>query len=425
MDRTRHAAAALLVLTGIGISGCSEPASVPRSDRADAASSPSLEPSPRPSSEPSPEPDRAPLPTVVPEPPRAPDGAPVSPESFGARGDGETDDTAALQQAIDSAASLGAPVELARDRTYVVSRALLLDDGSHLTGSGPSSRLLFTWRYNDDVHDGFYVGNRDQDGGNQDITLTDFAIVGDASGLPAGLNELHREPRVPAIRLRLVDRFRVSGLDIGYAPGISLIHQGSSNGAIVDNRIHHSGRDGINGTWHRRNMRDILVQDNEITKVGDDAIAVIGSPGDLPNRDALPHDILIKDNTIRGWPRNPNGLLLGRGITIMASTRVGVVGNVVDRTHSAGILVAPSTRPFSYDPDTGRPWRSSHVSIVDNVIRDAGRNYDGGPRDRAERVGVLVKESDHVWSVGNTITNPLGRATAFYDCRRCEQGGAR
>lgn len=413
MHGTSRGAASLLTLTLIGLLGCS-----PSPDAPGDASTQSASQTATPAAE------RVPVPTVTPAPPDAPENAAVAVESFGARGDGTTDDTAALQRAIDSAAASGSAVVLAPDRTYLVSRALLLPDGTHLTGSGPSSQLRFTWRFNDDQHDGFYLGNRDQvASGNQDISLTDFAILGDGSGLPAGLNELHHEPRVPAIRLRLVDRFRISGLDIGYAPGISIIHQGCSDGTIVGNRIHDSGRDGINGTWHVRNMHDILIQDNEITRVGDDAIAIIGTPGDLPNLESLPYDILVRDNVIRGWPGDPNGLLLGRGIMIMAARRVGVVGNMIERTESAGILVAPSTRPFSYNPETGEPWRSADIGIVDNEIRDAGQNYDGDdPEEQAGRDGLLVKEADNVWSLRNTITNPYGQPTAFFDCRGCVGG---
>lgn len=408
----------VLALAGAGLTGCS---ASPGTD--DSRPEGSATPTPSPSQ--SQEPSGAPLPDVTPEPPATPGNGSVSPESFGARGDGRTDDTAALQRAVDTAASQDAAVELGADRTYLLSRALELPDGAHLSGSGPSSRLRFTWRFNDDEHDGFYLGNRDQDAGNQDITLADFAIVGAGTGLPAGPNELHQEPRVPAVRLRLVDRFRIEGLDIGRAPGISIIHQGCSNGVIADNRIHDSGRDGINGTWHVRNMREILIEDNVITRVGDDAIAVIGTPGNLPNRDVLPLDILVRHNVIRGWESDRNGLLLGRGITVMAARRVGIVGNIVDRTDSAGILVAPSTRPFSRNPATGEPWRSADVSIVDNEIRDAGQNYDGpGAPESSGRDGVLVKQSDRVWAVGNTITNPYGRTIAFYDCRSCVGGDA-
>lgn len=359
---------------------------------------------------------------VDPAPPREPTGASVRPEDFGAVGDGVADDSGALQAAVDAAAETDGRVVLGGARTYLLERSIELPSGAYLTGQGPSSVLRFTWRYNDDQHDGFYLGNADQtDQGNTDITLQRFAIRGAGPGVPAGPREIQGAPNVPAIRLRLVDRFRISQLDIGFAPGISIIHQGSSNGAILGNRIHHSGRDGINSTWHRRNMYDILIADNLITKVGDDGVAIIGAPGQTANRKALPYRVVVRDNVIRGWSANPNGLALGRGIAVLAATRVRLEGNVIDRTHSAGILVAPSTRDFSFDAANGAPWRSSDIQITGNRIVDAGQNVVGSSPEIDEPLhdGILVKESDDVWVWDNTVVDPFGEAVAFYDCVRC------
>jgi hypothetical protein len=334
------------------------------------------------------------------------------------------DDTVAVQQAVDAAAARGVGVRLGANTSYVMSGALNLPSGTRLTGAGKTSVLRFTWRYNDARRDGYYLGNRDQvRAGNSDITLRSFAIRGAATGLPAGANDTHHKPRVPAIRFRLVDRFVISQLDIGYAPGISIIYQGSSDGLISRNRIHHSGRDGINGTWHRRNLHDIRITMNRISKIGDDGIAVIGTPGGRANLRALPYGILIDDNVIHGWPRDPNGQLLGRGITIMAATHVGVVGNRIDTTHSAGILVAPSTRAFSVNPATGLPWRSSDVSIVDNVVIEAGRSSRSAlePEDTG-RGGVVAKSATRLRVAGNTVERSHGRHIALYDCRACVVG---
>jgi Pectate lyase superfamily protein len=369
-----------------------------------------------------------PPPVVVdPAPPREPEGGVVTPEQFGAVGDGVTDDTTALQEALDAAAVSDGRVVLGAERTYLLDRSLVLPTGAHLTGQGPSSVLRFTWRRNDPEHDGFYLGNEDQTGeGNTDITLEDFAIRGAAPGVPAGPKEIQPDSNVPAIRLRLVDRFRIARLDVGFAPGISIIHQGCSNGAIVDNTIHHSGRDGINSTWHHRNMHDILIADNRITKVGDDGVAIIGAPGEAVNRESLPYRVVVRDNVIRGWRSNPNGLALGRGISVLAATRVRLEGNLIRRTHSAGILVGPSTRDFSVDPANGVPWRSSHIQIAGNRVVEAGQNYVGSspPVDEPGHDGIVVKQSDHVWVGGNKVLRPFGALVTFHDCHRCTGQGA-
>lgn len=364
--------------------------------------------------------------TVRPAAPRQPEGEVLRPEAFGAVGDGFADDTGALQAALDAAAEVDGQVVLAGRSTYLMTSSIELPSGARLTGQGPSSVLQFTWRHNDADHDGFYLGNRDQtEIGNTDITLERFAIRGAAAGLPVGPKAILEEPNVPAIRLRLVDRFRIAEMDIGFAPGISLIHQGCSNGAIVENRIHHSGRDGINSTWHHRNMHDILIADNIITNVGDDGVAVVGAPGQTPNKQRLPHGVLVKDNVIRGWRANPNGLALGRGISVLAATRVRLEGNLIDRTHSAGILVAPSTRGFSTDPDTGLPWRSSEIQITGNRVVEAGGNAVGSSRlvEEPNEGGILVKSSDRVSLWDNRVVRPVGGTVVLYDCRRCVSRG--
>lgn len=359
--------------------------------------------------------------TWKPRRPRVPDNGTVRPERFGAVGDGKRDDSVALQRAIDRAARVGAKVVLSEERTYLSTRRLDLPSGSYVLGSGRRSVLKFDWRVNDSQHDGYYIGNRDQLTGNTDITLHNFAIVGAATGLPAGPSDVRRHPRVPGVRLRLVNRFQLSRLRVSYVPGISIIYQGAANGMVRDNVIHHSGRDGINSTWHKRNLHHIVVKRNRISKIGDDGIAVIGAPGNTPNTKVLPYKIAIRDNKVRGWPKNPNGQLLGRGLVVLAATDVELSGNVVDRTHSYGILVAPSTRQFSTDPATGEPWRSSDIEITENRILNAGQNYPGSDPNISEpgHDAIILKRSDRVRLKGNFVENPYGRVLAMYDCRDC------
>lgn len=352
--------------------------------------------------------------------PRVSDQGRIRPESFGAVGDGRTDDSAALQQALDTAARDGARVVLAA-RTYLCDRAIDLPSGTHLSGTGSRSRLLFTWAENTPSTDGYLVGNQDQLVGNQDIVLENFAIEGGGSGLPSGPAEIRENPRVPGIRLRLVERFRISGLEITKVAGISLLYQGSSEGVIEDNHIHDVGRDGITGTWHKRNLSHMVIRDNLMQRIGDDGIALVGAPGEQVNTSELPRDLLVEGNTIEGWDSNPNGLIIGRGIALLAVTRVMVVDNLIDRTHSNGILVAGSTRDFSTDPATGEPWRSSDIRLEGNRVLSAGQNQIGSQPVTADSggTGILIKSSDRVILLDNEVRDSRTAEVEQFDCGGC------
>jgi hypothetical protein len=193
----------------------------------------------------------------------------LTPEDFGATGDGVTDDTAAVQRALDAAARRHASVRLAAGRTYLCTQSIQMPSGTHLSGQGKTSVLKFSWTENTSSTDGYYLGNTDQTSGNHDIALDDFAILGAGTGLPSGPNAIAVDPWVPGIRLRLVHRFTMTRLDVSHVPGISVLYQGSDEGVIERNHVHDSGRDGITGTWHLRNMTHIVVRHNLIERVGD------------------------------------------------------------------------------------------------------------------------------------------------------------
>lgn len=356
--------------------------------------------------------EQAPVPETVsvgwiPVAPVPPANGVVRPESYGAKGDGVSDDAAALQRAVDDAAAKGMKVELGA-KTYLLRSSLLLRSHSYLYGAGRASVLQFTWTKNDSTHDGLYLGNKDQaTGGNTDITLDNFAIRGAGSGEPEGLNSTHDYPRVPGIRFRLVNRLAITRMEISYVPGISLLNQGTSNGLIKGNYVHHAGRDGINTGWHQRGSDHVLVSYNRIEKVGDDAVALLGANGSHFGQDQWSHDLAAVGNIVKGWTTNVNGLALGRGIAVISVKNAEVIKNSLEFTESHGVLVAPAV-----DPVTSTAYRSTDIRLADNVVSNAGQLGSGN--------GVTVKRAERITSQNTTIINPQSKAWAVFDCTACD-----
>ncbi|VXC52075.1 hypothetical protein NOCARDAX2BIS_80007 [Nocardioides sp. AX2bis] len=347
----------------------------------------------------------------------------VRPEDYGALGDGVHDDGPALQEALDTAQ--GRKVQLAAGSTYLSRVSIRLP--SHTTLRGPADAVLrFPWQAATGLDTGgpYYLGNTDQVGGNDDIVLDGFSVVGGGDGLPAGPNLEGETLGIPAIRLRGVNSFTLTNLDIGYATGISILYQGSVHGTIVGNHVHDSGRDGITGMWLGDNLADITVADNVIARVGDDAIAIAGATIRLFNDVELPYDIRILDNRISGWERDPNGEILGRGIALLAVEDVEVAGNVVARTAGPGIMVRGAPAGGSVNPADGRVWSSRGITITDNAVSGAAVHSITStlPASYQGFGGIEVSDAFDVVTEGNIVDAAVGEDYQVTNCTGCSIG---
>lgn len=351
------------------------------------------------------------------EPPRP---GVLSPEQFGAVGDGETDDTVAVQAAADAAA--GRTLRLADDTTYLLTRSLLVPSHTTMVG-GDRSVLQFDWESADAPGAGgpFYLGNENQEGGDVDIVLSGFVVRGPSSGLPLGPYVEPGDWKVPAIRLRLVDTFVISQLEVAFVPAGGILYQGGLHGRLVDNYVHDTGRDGILGTSLGQPLADVVLARNLLERVGDDAIAIAGATTRSTNSSVLPSGIRIIDNEVRGWDENPNGLALGRGVALLAVKDVVVADNTISRTASAGILLRGAPSDDSIDPSTGEPWVSSSVTIVRNTIVDAGSLADGSSLSSAYQGenGIEVSDARDIHVGANSIDVARGAELEIEDCDRC------
>jgi hypothetical protein len=328
----------------------------------------------------------------------------IRPEKYGAVPNDGHSDYRALQRAIDTAARRGVPVRLSANARYDSNHWLRLRNNSTLVGAGPSSELKFHWRKNNNSNDGCYICNWDQTTGNRHITVARLHIVGAASGKPAGLSAMNPVPNTPAIRFRLVHGLRVRHVEISRAPGISMLVQGSRGVRIVGNHVHNSGRDGINIGWYKVDSRRVLVKGNLIQRVGDDGVAIIGAP---PTRhEPKGVQFRVVHNRILGWKVDPNGLQLGRGISVLGARRVLIKHDRIRDPDSAGILISPSSRPDRFNHHA--PWKSKRVRVVRNDVGSI------------DSTGLLIKNSVRIhWGL-NVFSNVRPTVKVF-TCRLCSR----
>jgi hypothetical protein len=336
-------------------------------------------------------------------------GPVVTPGQYGAACNGSTDDTTAMQNAINAATAAGEPLQLPANSMCVISSMLKMPSGTRIEGAGFGSILKFTWFDASGSASGgaHYLTNADGSG-DSNYTLTNFTVAGGGTGLPSGLNAEHPNRLASAVQLHNVTGFTINGIQVRDAPGVSISYLASQHGLIESNHVNHSGRDGITGfATSGLNLAHVTVTNNTISDVGDDAIAVDLPQSGTPPR-VLPTDITISDNTITGWPNNPNGKQLGRGIALNGVNGASVTGNTIKNSYSAGLEVSGCTAKWC--GGTFAKWPATNITATGNTITNAGQNYAGSTEGQNSQptYGVYVYNSAAPVTInGNTITNSL------------------
>lgn len=289
----------------------------------------------------SPPPPTPPGPTASPTPPTA-----VStPEDFGARGDGSTDDTAALQRAFD-ATSAGATLLLGAGRTYAHSGVLhLRTKGLHLTGRGTllatAEATSSVWIEADDVL---------VDGGVVVRTATTTRRWDAWEQM--GLRIVGRSGVV--VRSVTVDGSAAAGIYVGNGATAFVLDHVTVQNTRADG-IHMTG--GANhGTVTSPTVRDS----------GDDGVAVVSYA-----QDGTPcHDISVVSPTVLGttW---------GRGLSVVGGTRITETDIDVRNTSAAAVYVASE----------GAPW---FTAAAEQVLVSGGSITGANTSTTVDHGAVLV-----------------------------------
>jgi hypothetical protein len=267
----------------------------------------------------------------------APGADALSVKAYGAKGDGVTDDTVAIQKAFDAAAAQDRPVYMPAG-TYL-HNSLLQVRGIEVYGDGDKSILKATDPAKASLH---VTGTGDH--------LHHFRITGVAT-------ERLTHGDAAGVHLDAATGFEMDHMTVDKVAQNAFIVRDSSNGSIHDNRIDGTLADSIHIT---RASHHIRVENNHITNSGDDGIAVVSYVGSSERS----HDVLIRNNLVEDnhW---------GRNISVIGSDKVQILDNVVDGNLAgrAGIIIAGET---SYNT-----WGPTNVLVDGNTVKDAGSQAAG------------------------------------------------
>ncbi|KAG8154302.1 right-handed parallel beta-helix repeat-containing protein [Burkholderia catarinensis] len=258
---------------------------------------------------------------------------PMSVRRFGVVGDGVTDDTAALQVALNAGIPLYFPPGI-----YLYSNTLTAT--ASIIGAGWNSILQCTTSQGQNAS--IYWNNAS----NFKIQNLQF-FSKNATGYYANEN-------AGPINLGKCSLFEISGCKINNAASQAIMMRACVNGKIFGNTVLNVWHDGFHVTGA---SADITITGNEVINGGDDAFAVIGYQTDF----ARPRRIIIANNRV-------DQTKYARGIAIVGAQDITVSGNQIYNSQCAGIYVASESFYQTYGND--------NVKITDNILDTCGISSD-------------------------------------------------
>lgn len=288
-------------------------------------------------------------------------------KTFGAKGDGITDDSLALQNAFNYSRSNGGKVYIPEGK-YLHSKHLVIN-GSYIYGDGSSSLLLAT---NPDDSTIVLTG--------QNSSLDNVSL--------ASTNAAFRKQGYlgTSVYVHQANEFLVSKVLINKSQGAGIMIRSSSNGKIEGNRVLNTYADAIHITAA---SHDVIVSKNFVDNAGDDCIAVVS----YEKSDDWTTDIQISNNTVQNSK--------ARGISVLGGMRILINNNLVKNFNSSGIYAVS---------EYGR-WktrRNENITIRSNTVENSGRVERGN--HPSIFVGGLKDDSNNFLLEKNIVKNPVGRS---------------
>ncbi|HYE52998.1 MAG TPA: glycosyl hydrolase family 28-related protein [Azospirillaceae bacterium] len=261
----------------------------------------------------------------------------VSITSFGAKGDGITDNKVAIQKTIDYAKAKG--LEVYVPQGTFLHKGMLTLNGVDLIGAGSGSVLKAVGAsssYDDQAIKVLGTG-----ASIRNVALDSDATVRGYTGDSAKIWVIG------------ATNFEISGVTIKNAFGAGmLIGGGASYGKVANNKVLNTNADSIHFYQGAHHM---TVTGNRIENSGDDGIAVVS----YASNSTSTHDITITGNTVlnNAW---------GRNISVVGGYNVNISRNTIDGNKAglAGVYIAAESSYNTYGV--------KNVTVADNVIKNVG-----------------------------------------------------
>ncbi len=260
----------------------------------------------------------------------------VSITDFGARGDGRTDNTAAIQRAFDTAKATGKSVYVPEG--VFAHSGVLRANGISIDGAGAKSVLHATNAAKSALivtGDGVKV---------TDMTLSSVSGTRissyDASGLVMSGTK----------------NFLVQNVTVKGPCGAGIILHGASFGTVKGSTVMDTGADSIHMVAQSNHL---TITGNNVLRSGDDGISVVS----YQKHGGPVSDIVVSGNSVQGndW---------ARGLSVVGGQNVQLLGNFVKSTADhAGIYIAQET---SY-----QTFGVSNVLVKGNHLVDTGGTSTG------------------------------------------------
>ncbi|HZH28763.1 MAG TPA: right-handed parallel beta-helix repeat-containing protein [Azospirillaceae bacterium] len=260
----------------------------------------------------------------------------VSITDFGAKGDGRTDNTAAIQRAFDHAKAHNVAVKVPAG-TFLHNGTLKANSIT-IFGEGDASELRATSPGKSALHlrgDG--------------MELLDLKLSCVDSGR-------HRTYDSAKVIVTSTNKFRIEDVTIEGSGSAGIIMDNVHNGVIRNNLVKNTNADSI----HMVNESShILVEKNRVERSGDDGISVVS----YQKHGGVVKDIVIRDNVVMDnkW---------ARGITVIGGENVQILNNEVKSPADRGGIYIASESAYS-------TFGTKNILVQGNHLVDAGGHKSG------------------------------------------------